>query len=544
MKKTIAYAALLLAAALTASTAVAQRPLGIDVSSYQGSGINWGSVRGGGISFAWAKATEGTTFTDPDFGINQNNGKNAGVLMGAYHFARPNQDNPGSEAAHFWNVAHGFVLADGRTIMPMLDMEIFSGVIGASSYSDWANQWCNIIVGDANGQGVKVRPSIYTSSCSACNFNGSVSGWIPWLANYNGQSAFTGNPWNVCTSCEVWGPGVWDVWQCSSTASVPGVPGNVDLDVFNGNSSQMVSTLLVNVACDESLVGGAIRAHYDSLGACSSFLGAPTTPEQGTPDGVGRYNHFANNGSIYWTSALGAWSIHGNIQDHWSAMGWETSPMGYPTTDETGTPDGIGRYNHFNKNGDIGSIYYTTQTGAWSLHGNIRIHWADLGYEQSPVGYPTSDETGTPDNIGRYNHFLNLTTGSAGSIYWTPNYGAWSIHGAIRTHWANLGWEASVVGYPVTDETGTPDGIGRYNHFQNPRINNQGGSIYYTAATGAQEVHGPIRTYWANAGWEKGPLGYPTSDQYAVSGSPNLVRNNFQHGTATLNTTTGVVTSP
>ncbi|HZQ48558.1 MAG TPA: hypothetical protein VFC07_16190, partial [Verrucomicrobiae bacterium] len=449
-----------------------------------------------------------------------------------------------SEAGHFWNVAGAFIQADGKTLMPMLDMEVFSGVVGASSYSDWANQWCNIIKGDAAGQDVAIRPAIYVSACAACNFNSSISQWGSDIANYNGQNLYTGTPWSVCTSCEVWGPGAWNFWQPSSTGAISGIGGNVDLDTFNGNTAGLIASEVATPGCNESLVGGAIKAHYDSLGACASFLGAPTTGELGTPDGVGRYNHFANDGSIYWTSALGAWSIHGLIQDHWSSMGWETSVLGYPTTDETGTPDGIGRYNHFNKNGDIGSIYYTGATGAWSLHGNIRAKWAAMGYETGPVGYPTTDENGTPDGIGRYNHFTNMVTASAGSIYWTQSYGAWSIHGAIRAHWQALGWETSILGYPVTDETGTPDGVGRFNHFENPRINNQAGSIYWTPSTGSWEVHGPIRTYWANAGWERSSLGYPTSDQFTVSGSTNLVRNNFQHGTITLNTTTGVVTSP
>ena len=48
----------------------AQRPLGIDVSSYQGSTINWTNVKSSGVSFAWAKATEGVTVTDGDFAMN------------------------------------------------------------------------------------------------------------------------------------------------------------------------------------------------------------------------------------------------------------------------------------------------------------------------------------------------------------------------------------------------------------------------------------------------------------------------------------------
>src|SRR4029077_17345536 len=76
---------------------LAQRPLGIDVSHYQGF-INWTSAKNSGVSFAWAKATESTTFTDSFFTVNEANAHAAGVLIGAYHFARP-EDNIGLAGA-------------------------------------------------------------------------------------------------------------------------------------------------------------------------------------------------------------------------------------------------------------------------------------------------------------------------------------------------------------------------------------------------------------------------------------------------------------
>src|SRR5581483_11115464 len=271
--KKIILCAVLLTASL-ASTVMAQRPLGIDVSSYQGH-PTWSSVRGSGVVFAWAKATEGTTITDGDFTYNESNGKAAGIYMGADDFAHPNLNSPGSEAGHFWGVAGSYIVADGKSLMPTLDFEVFSGVVGASSYSDWANQWCNAIAGDAAGQGVTVKPVIYTSACSACNFNGSVASWIPWIADYNGQNLYTGTPWSVCTSCEVWGPGVWDVWQVSSSGAISGISGNVDLDTFNGNTSGMVSTLVSTAAAptfnwylrNENNAGGAdVSFNYGDQG--------------------------------------------------------------------------------------------------------------------------------------------------------------------------------------------------------------------------------------------------------------------------------------
>ncbi|MFP2933678.1 N-acetylmuramoyl-L-alanine amidase, partial [Pyxidicoccus sp. 3LG] len=100
-------------------------------------------------------------------------------------------------------------------------------------------------------------------------------------------------------------------------------------------------------------VGGAILTRYNQLGGAGGVLGRCVTSELATPDGVGRFNHF-QNGSIYWTPATGAWEVHGLIRQRWEALDWERSPLGYPITGETVTPDGVGRFNHFQN----GSIYW------------------------------------------------------------------------------------------------------------------------------------------------------------------------------------------
>ena len=271
------------------------------------------------------------------------------------------------------------------------------------------------------------------------------------------------------------------------------------------------------------LPSDAIEAKWLSLGGSAGFLGAPQTDRLPTPDGVGQFRHF-KGGSIYWSPQTGAFEVHGAIRDKWAALGWEKSFLGYPVTDGTLTPDGVGRYNHFQH----GSIYWSHQTGAHEIHGAIRDRWGAMGWERSVLGYPVTDETGTPDGVGRYNHF------QGGSIYWTAKTGAFDVHGAIRDKWAALGWEKSVLGYPVTGETVTPDTIGRYNHFQS-------GSIYWSPQTNAHEVHGAIRQKWADMGWERSTLGYPTSDETdEPNGSGRYSQ--FQHGSLHWNRATGVVT--
>jgi hypothetical protein len=90
-------------------------------------------------------------------------------------------------------------------------------------------------------------------------------------------------------------------------------------------------------------------------------------------------------------------------------------------------------------------IYYSDQTGAFEVHGDIRAKYDALRGATGSLGLPLTDESGTPDGIGRYNHF------QSGSIYWTPTTGPMVVRGAVRDLWASQGWERSSFGYPVLD---------------------------------------------------------------------------------------------
>src|SRR5690242_12383267 len=151
----------------------------------------------------------------------------------------------------------------------------------------------------------------------------------------------------------------------------------------------------------------AIDEKFAQLGGAQGFLGAASDFEQGAPDGIGRFRHFAN-GSIYWAPSTGAHEVHGAIRDKWATLGWERGFLGYPETDETPTPDGSGRFNHFQS----GSIYWTLATGAHEVHGAIRDKWASLGWERSGLGYPVSDEASVPGGTIRCSQFQR------GLVYW------------------------------------------------------------------------------------------------------------------------------
>lgn len=322
-------------------------------------------------------------------------------------------------------------------------------------------------------------------------------------------------------------------------------------------------------------VAGDLLTAYRAAGGPTGALGLPSSDPGTTPDGVARYQHFTG-GSLYSTAAGGTQVVPAAFRDAWSRTGWERGPLGHPTSgatstaggtaqvmsfqggelyvsestgahhvpaaflpayraaggaagafglpvsDPAATPDGIGRYQHFQG----GSVYATAATGTRALPTVFREAWSWSGWERGPLGYPTTDVTTTPDQLGRYVHF------QGGSVYWTRATGAHVLHGAVRDAWARAGWEQGALGYPTTDLTRTPDGRGQYAHFQR-------GAVYSSAVGGARVLSGEVLTAWAGTGWEKGSLGFPTSDLQAVPGG---ARQTFERGEITVSEATGTAT--
>nr|WP_308418262.1 hypothetical protein [Nocardia thailandica] len=112
----------------------------------------------------------------------------------------------------------------------------------------------------------------------------------------------------------------------------------------------------------------------------------------------------------------------------------------------------------------------------------------------------------TPDGAGRFAEFQH------GHVYWHPVTGAHAIPAAIMAKYAQLGWEAGPLGYPVAAhaELADPRGSG-------PGLAQafQGGAIYRRAGADGCWVHGAIGKRWAATGFENGPLGWPAGDEQA-----------------------------
>lgn len=150
------------------------------------------------------------------------------------------------------------------------------------------------------------------------------------------------------------------------------------------------------------------------------------------------------------------------IEAKYAALGG-AGALGVPTTKDVGQWTFAGS-----------TIVYDPDSGqAFEIHGDIYQKWLALGGEA--FGTPVTDESPTPDGVGRFNHFT-----SGRSIYWTPQTGSHAVVGAIRDRWQALGWEVGYLGYPVSDEVDFADG-GRASEFEH-------GGIYFWGDTGAIDL--------------------------------------------------------
>jgi GH25 family lysozyme M1 (1,4-beta-N-acetylmuramidase) len=193
---------------------------GIDISAYQGD-IDWSDVCPY-IDFSYAKATEGTYYTNPDF-YNQYEGPyDCGVIRGAYHFANPANSEGNTQADFFVDNGGGWS-GDGLTLPGALDIEY--NPYGQTCYNLTDSQMVDWIWDFVNEYAYRegVYPVIYTttnwwSECTG-NYGGFGSDDPLWIANY---TASGGGPLPN-------GWGYYTFWQYADSGSLPG-----DQDVFNG----------------------------------------------------------------------------------------------------------------------------------------------------------------------------------------------------------------------------------------------------------------------------------------------------------------------
>ncbi|MGN6331645.1 MAG: cell wall-binding repeat-containing protein [Motilibacteraceae bacterium] len=208
--------------------------VGPDVSSYQhpkstaypnGAPIDWAAVKAAGNAFAFVKATEGSTYTNPYFVDDWASVGAQGMYRGAYHFANPAKD--AATQAQYFAAAVG-PLTGPKDLPPVLDLEDNGGLSPAALLS-----WVKAYLGAVQQLTGRV-PVIYTYPTFWANQMGGTTDLAQyplWIANYGVTSPQSLGGWGQA----------YTFWQYTSSATVPGISGRVDMSKFNGSLTDLAA---------------------------------------------------------------------------------------------------------------------------------------------------------------------------------------------------------------------------------------------------------------------------------------------------------------
>jgi lysozyme len=196
---------------------------GVDISHYQ-LDIDWNKVRFDQLSFVYIKATEGADGVDEKFAANWQGAQSAGLARGAYHFY--NFCRTGAEqAAQFIRT----VPVEADALPATIDLEESPDCKTMPSKAAFRK---DLAVLTAQIQATYGRlPVMYVNyAIYDMYFAGMNDPYKFWIADVS--HATPEMPDNAA----------WAVWQYGWHGHVDGIPGEVDLDAFNG-TPQMLADL-------------------------------------------------------------------------------------------------------------------------------------------------------------------------------------------------------------------------------------------------------------------------------------------------------------
>ncbi len=193
--------------------------VGIDVSQYQGQ-IQWNQVRtiegAFPIQFVFIRATAGKDKVDAQFARNWKESKNNKLLRGAYHFYRPNENSLAQAALFIRTVT----LRKGD-LPPILDIESLPKNQPMDSLKAGLRRWLTKV-----DQHYGIKPIIYTNERYYEDFlQDDFSDFQFWIANYNFFAETMQDDWLF--------------WQFTEKASIVGIEGNVDVNLYNGTPKML-----------------------------------------------------------------------------------------------------------------------------------------------------------------------------------------------------------------------------------------------------------------------------------------------------------------
>lgn len=405
---------------------------GIDVASFQhpgGAAIDWNAVAASGVRFAIIKATEGpggctgSTYANPWFRGDFTAAGNAGLYRGAYHFARPQLplSTAADQAAQFVAVAGS--LRGGRDLPPVLDLEESCG-LSPTDLAAWTRTWLSEVARLTGRVPIIYSGPYFWRTAMADTTWFSVNGYRLWLASYAASPGALPGGWSAYT-----------MWQYTSTASVPGIVGNVDKNRLGGDESLLARLAGTNAPPTASL---AVGLGSDGRQTVLSRLAdntlwenrqvAPNAPWAGwskVADGVvgtpalannadGRLEEFAVNG---FGVLVHRWQQGPN--GPWAPWAVLTTRMSARSLAITSNPDGRLELFGLTADGRLGHTWQRWPNGAWAP-------WEPIGPGVGSPDLPVGPLAAAANPDGRLEVFGAEADGTLGHAWQLWPGGPWS----------------------------------------------------------------------------------------------------------------------
>lgn len=192
---------------------------GVDVSKYQGN-IDWKQVKASGIEFAIIRVGyrgygTGVLVEDSTFRQNIKGATAAGLKVGLYFYSQAiNETEAVEEASMVISLCQGYNIS-----YPIyFDTEKVAGDTGRADNISRAQRTANAVAFCETIRNSGYKAGVYSYASWFYNqLNmASLSPYSIWIAQYRNELSFDYN---------------YDIWQYSSTGSVPGIPKPTDMNV-------------------------------------------------------------------------------------------------------------------------------------------------------------------------------------------------------------------------------------------------------------------------------------------------------------------------
>lgn len=201
---------------------------GVDVAHYQGA-VDWDVLAAQDLDFAWIKATEGSSHTDPRFAENWAGATKTDLLVGAYHFMSF-ESSGADQAAHL----AAEVPATPGTLPPVIDLEFYGAFAADPPTAAEVHAILDpLVAGITKHYGA--APVVYTTEDAYDLYLADRYPDLPiWIRS-------------VAWAPQLSDGRAWTVWQYSNRDRLPGYDGvepYIDMNVFAGTREELAALTL------------------------------------------------------------------------------------------------------------------------------------------------------------------------------------------------------------------------------------------------------------------------------------------------------------